>query len=87
MAVPKRKSSKQRSGKRRANWKLALPGMSECPQCHKMKLSHRVCKNCGYYNGKQVITVEKDGKTKKEEKPKKEERKEGKTKKQVAKGV
>ena len=58
MAVPKGKVSKARRNSRRANWKLALPGITECPQCHEMKLSHRVCKNCGYYNGKQVLKVE-----------------------------
>ena len=55
MAVPKGKISKARKHSRRANWKLALPGISECPQCHQMKLAHRVCKNCGYYNGVQVV--------------------------------
>ena len=55
MAVPKNKVSKARRDKRRANWKLEVPGMVECPQCHEMKLSHRVCKNCGYYDGKEVV--------------------------------
>ncbi len=55
MAVPKNKVSKARRDKRRANWKLEVPGMAECPQCHEMKLSHRVCKNCGYYDGKEVV--------------------------------
>ena len=45
MAVPKRKTSKARRDKRRANWKLEVPGMAECPKCHEMKLSHRICKN------------------------------------------
>ena len=62
MAVPKRKTSKARRDSRRANWKLSLPGIAECPQCHQPKLSHRVCKNCGYYNGKAVIKVEDDKK-------------------------
>ena len=57
MAVPKGKVSKARKRSRRANWKLELPGIVECPQCHQMKQSHRVCKNCGYYNGKQVLKV------------------------------
>ena len=57
MAVPKGKVSKARRDSRRANWKLSLPGITECPQCHEMKLTHRVCKNCGYYNGKQVLKV------------------------------
>ena len=55
MAVPKGKVSKARRNSRRANWKLQLPGIVECPPCHQMKLAHRVCKNCGYYNGVQVV--------------------------------
>ena len=55
MAVPKRKMSKARRDSRRANWKLTVPGLVECPQCHEMKMPHRVCPECGYYNGKQVI--------------------------------
>lgn len=57
MAVPKRKTSKARRDKRRANWKLTTPGISQCPQCGEVKLPHRACKKCGYYNKKQVINV------------------------------
>ena len=60
MAVPKGKISKARKHSRRANWKLALPGISECPQCHKMKLAHRVCKNCGYYKVVQVVNMDEE---------------------------
>ncbi|HEY8423378.1 MAG TPA: 50S ribosomal protein L32 [Clostridia bacterium] len=59
MAVPKRKVSKQRSNKRYANWKAEAPALSECPQCHELKLPHRVCKACGYYDGQKVVEVEK----------------------------
>lgn len=55
MAVPKRKWSKQRSRTLRANWKLTAPNLVECPQCHALKLPHKVCKTCGYYAGRQVI--------------------------------
>lgn len=59
MAVPKRKTSKARRDSRRANtWQLAAPTIAECPQCHQPKLSHRLCKHCGYYKGRQVIEVE-----------------------------
>jgi len=57
MAVPKRRTSKARRNSRRANWKLTLPGVVECPQCGETKLAHRVCKHCGYYNKKQVVQV------------------------------
>ena len=55
MAVPKKRVSKSRGRSRRAHWKLSLPGIVECPQCHETKLSHRICSNCGYYKGKEVI--------------------------------
>ena len=59
MAVPKKKVSKARRDKRRSNnWKLTLPGITTCPKCGKMVLSHRVCKACGYYDGKEVLKVE-----------------------------
>lgn len=63
MAVPKRKTSKQRRNTRRsATYKLTAPGMAECPQCHAQKLLHRVCPACGYYNGRKVIETEKQKK-------------------------
>ena len=62
MAVPKGKVSKARRNSRRANWKLSLPTIVECPQCHEMKLAHHVCKNCGYYNGREVLKVDADKK-------------------------
>lgn len=42
MPVPKTKSSRSRRDKRRANWKLTVPGLVECPQCHAMKKPHHV---------------------------------------------
>lgn len=64
MALPKGKVSKARGRAGRAHWKLSLPGIVECPQCHQAKLAHRVCKKCGYYNGHQVIVMDEDSKKK-----------------------
>jgi large subunit ribosomal protein L32 len=58
MANPKRKWSKARTGKRRSNWKLSAPSLMECPQCHELKMAHIVCKQCGFYDGKEVIKIE-----------------------------
>ena len=62
MAEPKRRVSKTRRDKRRSNvWKLETPGFSKCTQCGELKLAHRVCPNCGFYKGKEIIKVEKEG--------------------------
>ena len=58
MAVPKRKTSKARRDKRRANWKLVIPGMVKCERCAEYRIPHRVCKACGYYKGVEVLKKE-----------------------------
>lgn len=55
MAVQKSKTSKQRTNTRFANFKATAPTLVECPQCHELKTPHRVCKKCGYYDGKLVV--------------------------------
>lgn len=52
-----RRVSKTRKLKRRTHYKITAPGMAACPNCGEMKLNHRVCPECGYYNGKQVVEV------------------------------
>jgi len=27
----------------------------ECPQCHELKMPHRVCMKCGFYKGQAVL--------------------------------
>lgn len=59
MAVPKKKTSKARRDKRRSSvWKLAAPGMAKCPKCGEYNLTYRVCKECGSYDGKEIIKKE-----------------------------
>ncbi|MGI6037476.1 MAG: 50S ribosomal protein L32 [Limnochordia bacterium] len=58
MAVPKKRQSKTRTAKRRANWKVTAPKVNTCPNCHEPKLPHRVCPSCGVYNNRQVLEVE-----------------------------
>jgi len=55
MAVPRSKVSKSRKGHRRSQWKLSPLNLVSCPQCHTFKMPHRVCGECGYYKGKQVV--------------------------------
>ena len=60
MPNPKRRHSKTRTAKRRTHDALKPIGMSECPQCHELRLPHTVCKNCGYYRGRQVRAVDEE---------------------------
>ena len=56
MATPKRRTSATRRDKRRSpNMKMKTPGFCICPQCHQPKLPHRVCPNCNYYDGQDVL--------------------------------
>lgn len=58
MAVPKKRSSKARKGKRRANWHLQKPDPNKCPHCAAPRLPHRVCRECGFYGEREVLVVE-----------------------------
>ncbi len=54
---PKRKLSKGRRDRRRAHDALQAANLVICSQCGSMRLPHRVCPNCGYYEGRQVIEI------------------------------
>ncbi|MCP5115562.1 MAG: 50S ribosomal protein L32 [bacterium] len=58
MAVPKRKHSNSRSGKRRSQDAKKVPQLPVCEQCKQVVPSHTVCPNCGYYMGRKVVEVE-----------------------------
>lgn|GEM_PF-585671 len=58
VANPKYKTSHSKTRRRRANIRLVLPALSECPQCHEPKLAHHLCKACGFYKGREVFKLE-----------------------------
>ena len=55
--VPKKKTSKSKRDMRRSHHALVAPNLVPCPQCHSKKLQHHVCPSCGYYEGRQVLSV------------------------------
>tara|TARA_B100001109_G_C18413865_1_gene267650 strand:+ start:286 stop:495 length:210 start_codon:yes stop_codon:yes gene_type:complete len=55
MAVPKRKTTPSRKGKRRSHHTLQDVNSLECPNCGEFKLAHHICESCGYYNKKEII--------------------------------
>ena len=63
MAVPKRRVSSTRRDKRRSSvWKLTAPTLVACPHCKEMIAPHKVCANCGYYDGKEVVKQQEEEK-------------------------
>lgn len=57
MAVPKRKHSNSRTGKRRAHDAKKPKQLSFCPKCSTAIPTHVVCPNCGFYMGRTVVQV------------------------------
>lgn len=73
MAVPKRKTSKERKRKRRSHDALPVPNLPKatktraegsrskrffCSNCNRPKAPHAICSNCGYYRGRPLVEVE-----------------------------
>ena len=58
MAVPFRKVSKTSGRMRRTHYKISENATTTCPKCGAVTKPHRVCKECGTYKGKEVITKE-----------------------------
>lgn len=61
---PKRKHSQGRRDRRRSQDMLSAAQMVQCSNCGEMRLAHTVCSKCGYYQGKEVVSVEKEAKKK-----------------------
>ena len=57
MAVPKRKTSKARRDKRRAQHGITVPRVQVCPTCRQPKRPHHVCPNCKTYRGREVEPI------------------------------
>lgn len=62
MAVPKKKTAVSYSKTRHTHYMKSQQKritdetkIVDCKECGAPKLSHRVCKECGKYNGRQVV--------------------------------
>lgn len=56
MAVPKKKTTKSRRDMRRSHDRITLANHVECPNCGERTLPHHVCRSCGYYRDREVVT-------------------------------
>jgi large subunit ribosomal protein L32 len=58
MAVPKRRTSRSKKGSRRSHHHAPVKSVQYCSRCNEPVLAHRVCPNCGYYQGREVIPMD-----------------------------
>ncbi len=58
MAVPKRRQSNSRTGKRRSHDFKTPKQLTYCPQCSTALPTHVICPNCGHYMGRPVVESE-----------------------------
>jgi large subunit ribosomal protein L32 len=54
---PKKRHSRARQGKRRASISLGIPAFVTCPNCGAKHAAHTVCNTCGFYAGKEVLSI------------------------------
>jgi large subunit ribosomal protein L32 len=59
---PKRKHSKGRRDRRRAQDALQATNLVQCSNCGEMRLPHTVCPSCGHYQKREVIAGDKEKK-------------------------
>ncbi|MFQ3594465.1 MAG: 50S ribosomal protein L32 [Gemmataceae bacterium] len=57
MAVPKRRTSRARRNSRRSHHHLTPIAIQYCTKCEQPVLPHRVCANCGNYQGFEVVSA------------------------------
>jgi large subunit ribosomal protein L32 len=57
MAVPKKQSTKRRTGNRRSqkHGKVELKQTAMCSNCGSAVKPHAVCNICGFYKGKKIL--------------------------------
>ncbi len=56
-ALPKKKLTRARRGRRIIGRTLSPVNPSYCARCRKAKLPHTACPACGFYKGRQVTGV------------------------------
>lgn len=56
--LPKQRTSKSRRNRRRAHHALKKPNLVQCTNCGELRRPHHVCPHCGFYQGREVLSVE-----------------------------
>lgn len=66
MAEPKKRLTSARSGARRSHLAKKAKKLTNCIKCKAFIPSHQVCPKCGFYNGQDVLELERREKEKSE---------------------
>ncbi|MBM3943401.1 MAG: 50S ribosomal protein L32 [SAR202 cluster bacterium] len=56
-AVPNKKVTRARAGRKFMRYRLSPLHPSVCPRCRSPRLPHTACPRCGTYKGRQVLGV------------------------------
>lgn len=57
MSVPKKRASSRARKTRASHHALKATSLTTCSKCQKPVKPHQVCKNCGFYKGKDVLNL------------------------------
>ncbi len=72
MPVPRQRHTKSRRNRGRSHQALKVLNLKVCAKCGQPILAHQACKNCGTYQGREVLDVMKKL-TKREQKKRQKE--------------
>ncbi len=57
MGVPKKRKTKSATRQRRSHHALSRIKLAKCKNCGAATMPHEVCRNCGYYRGREIVQV------------------------------
>lgn len=57
MAVPRNRHSNARKNSKRAHFAKQPKQLTSCGNCNARKVPHVICPSCGFYAGKEMISM------------------------------
>lgn len=57
MSVPAKRLSRSKGRRRRSQQGKTSLNLGKCPNCGNSVRPHRVCQNCGFYKGKEIVKI------------------------------
>ena len=57
MGLPRQRKTKSATAQNRSHRALKKINLAKCKNCHMAVMPHEVCRNCGFYRGRQVRQI------------------------------